>query len=404
LKEQIQIGNPVAWEREQAEHASVEIAHKESERETDLARIKALRGKAAQGSFEDFEDKKQEIIKLEQSLPVVPQPLRLWAQDITPERLGPLMAENGERLAILSDEGGIFDLIGGRYSNGIPNLDLFLQSYSGSSVRVDRQGRSSVYMEHPALTIGLSPQPEILRGLKGKSGFRGRGLLARFLYAVPQSRLGYRTFDTHPIPHSVQAAYMQNIQMLLSIKPETGSDGGTRPFVLKLCDQAYDEWKDFSRTVERDMREGGRFEHITDWAGKLPGNVIRVAGLLHCAEHCSNQTWSKDIQLETMQQALLLAAVLAGHALVAFDVMGSDPELDTARRIWRWIERAKYKTFSARDCFQALKGTYGHMVELNPGFTVLIERCYLTEKPTENKIGRHGRKFDVNPLLTEEWT
>ena len=43
---------------------------------------------------------------------------RLVADDITPEAAASLLAEQGGRLAIISAEGGIFDIIAGRYSNG----------------------------------------------------------------------------------------------------------------------------------------------------------------------------------------------------------------------------------------------------------------------------------------------
>ena len=108
------------------------------------------------------------------------------------------MAEQGEKAAALSSEGGIFDIMGGRYSRGMPNLDIFLQGHAGDAVRVERRSREPVYMDEPALTMGLSPQPEILRGLVDKPGFRGRGLLARFLYLIPKSTLGYRTLEQHP--------------------------------------------------------------------------------------------------------------------------------------------------------------------------------------------------------------
>ncbi|MEE9271255.1 MAG: DUF3987 domain-containing protein, partial [Candidatus Krumholzibacteria bacterium] len=199
------------WEQKEAEAAKAKIAQIESERETIKARIQMLRSQAARQGSEDFEDTKAEIAKLEATLPEVPTLPRLWAQDITPEKLGQVMADNGERLAILSDEGGIFDILAGRYSGGIPNLDLFLQAHAGMAVRVDRRSGQDVYMQHPALTMGLSPQPEVLRGLADKPGFRGRGLLARFLYVLPPSRLGYRTMNGKPVPIEVVTAYRNGI-------------------------------------------------------------------------------------------------------------------------------------------------------------------------------------------------
>ena len=105
-------------------------------------------------------------------------------------------------MAIISDEGGIFDILAGRYNNGVPNLDLFLQSHAGAAVRVDRGSRPSVMMDEPALTLILSPQPDVLQGLASKPGFRGRGLLARFLFMLPVSKIGYRSGNTKPVPET----------------------------------------------------------------------------------------------------------------------------------------------------------------------------------------------------------
>ena len=44
------------------------------------------------------------------------------------------MADNKGSMAVLSDEGGIFDIISGFYSEGRSNIDLFLQGHSGGGV------------------------------------------------------------------------------------------------------------------------------------------------------------------------------------------------------------------------------------------------------------------------------
>jgi len=85
-----------------------------------------------------------------------------------------LASKNGERLAILSDEGGFFDIL------------------AGAPVRVDRKSGEPIFLTNPLLTIGLSPQPAVLSGLAEIPVFRGRGLLARFLFGLPPSNLGYR--------------------------------------------------------------------------------------------------------------------------------------------------------------------------------------------------------------------
>jgi len=313
------------------------------------------------------------------------------------------MADNGECMAILSDEGGIFDIMAGRYSNGTPNIDVFLQSHAGSPMRVDRGSRPPVIMNRPTLTIGLSPQPDVLRGLTQKTQFRGRGLLARFFYALPASTLGYRTLQGRPIPASVEAAYRDHLLSLLAIEPPTNEYGDPVRFILQFDEPAYHEWEEFALSVEPHMRDGERYEHIRDWAGKLPGAAARLAGVFHCAQHAIKDPWSHPVCLTTVRQALTIMAVLSSHALAVFGMMGADPALEAAKKTWRWIDQQRRPTFTARECFQALKGSFPRMAELAPAFEVLLERGYLftglDSEATVSKPGPRARTFRVNPML-----
>ena len=83
---------------------------------------------------------------------------RLWTSDSTPERLQSLLADHDERMALISDEGGIFEIMAGLYSDGKANIDVFLQAHAGRSVRVDR-GSRTVYLNKPSLSFGLAIQP-----------------------------------------------------------------------------------------------------------------------------------------------------------------------------------------------------------------------------------------------------
>jgi hypothetical protein len=392
------------WQREQVAELAPEISQKISDRETALARVKALRTKAGNATVENFADLSLEIKELESTLLDIPRSPRLWCQDITPERVGTLMAEHGDAISIISDEGGIFDLIGGRYSKGLPNLDVYLQSYSGSPIWVDRQGRESLYLEHPRLTMCLSPQPEVLRGLTDKPGFRGRGFLARLLYALPPSQLGFRTGCTEPVPATIAAQYAAGVSSLLQMQLAPQDGTVLDRTILKFSDAAYEEWKAFSQTVEVYMREGGCLEHLRDWAGKLPGQVARIAGNCHCAEHAYGNPADYLISLETVKKVQALAATLIPHALAAFGMMGADPALDGARKVLRWIQREQKPNFTARDCFKCLQGSFPRMADLTPAFGVLVETFHIYEAMVQKtKVGRHSQRFLVNPNICEAW-
>ena len=391
----------LTWEAEEREELEPIVKEAESQRKNQEARIKSLRGRYGKAQRDELEEIEEEIRELEAELVEVPVMPKVWVQDVTVEHLGTLLSLHGGRMSILSAEGGIFDLMAGRYSNGIPNLDLFLQGHSGDPVRVDRGSRESIYLERPALSMGLSPQPEVLKSIADAPGFRGRGLLARSLYLLPVSRLGHRVLETEPVSHLIKEKYEAVIHALLNLEPAKDERGKSVPHIISLTQPAYEEWLEFSRWVEKDLRESGRFEFIMDWAGKLPGAAARLAGLLHCVQH-PEQPWSGQIQLETMQQALGLASIFSGHALKVFDLMGADKSLEGSKRVWRWIERGRFKSFSKRDCYNALKGCFPRVSEIEPPLDVLEERNYVASTK-EKTGGRPTVKYRVHPELAEGW-
>jgi hypothetical protein len=130
---------------------------------------------------------------------VVPPIPRWLVDDATPEALAGLLTVYG-RIALLSPEGDVFDQMAGRYNQTAgPNLGVYLKGHAGDLLKVDRRGRPPEYVERPCLTIGLAVQPEVLRGLAGRPGFGGRGLLARFLYSLPESLVGRRQAGAPPV-------------------------------------------------------------------------------------------------------------------------------------------------------------------------------------------------------------
>ena len=389
------------WERQKRKEFEPIIREAKSVWQNQQARLKSLRGKYGKAKPDELKDIGAQILEIENDLVEVPNQPQVWSQDVTTERLGSLMAEHDEKMSILSAEGGIFDIIGGRYSNGIANLDLYLQSHSSDPVKVDRGSREPVYLERPAFSLGLSPQPEVLRGLADKSGFRGKGLLARFLYLLPRTNLGHRQLESEPVPADIEKEYCELVYSLLNIEQAENERREKSPYILKPSGEAYQEWLEFARVVEKDLREGGRFEYVTDWAGKLPGAAARIAGLLHCAEN-PHQPWAENISLATTQRALELASIFSSHALIAFDMMGADKALEQARKVWRWIERGRQESFSKRDCFNALKGTFHKVVNMDEALKVLRERNYIQEIQKKTG-GRPSIKYNVNPELIIRW-
>jgi len=392
----------VQWEAQAQEEARAAIREALSERKTLERAIETKRAKA--GAAKTAEARREiinEIKTLEAELPEVPASPRLLIDDVTPEAIPAFMECQQERAGIIEAEGGFFDILAGRYSKGIPNLDAVLKLWSGEPVHVDRKGGPPVVLHDPALTICLTPQPEIIRGMADKPGFRGRGLVGRFLYLMPRSRVGSREVEPRPIPQAVQEHYAAKLRTLLALQWSLGSDGKPVAYILQLEPAAYSEWLDFHRDVEWQLRSGGELEAMADWGGKLHGAAIRLAGLLHLAEH--DAPHQQPIGLDTMRQALGLAKAFTEHAKAAFALMGADPDIECARHILAWIQDRRIEAFTAREAFEKVKGRYQKMDKVRAGLSVLEERAYIfPASMPEREPGKAGRcpspRYSVNPL------
>jgi replicative DNA helicase len=333
---------------------------------------------------------------------IVPPVPRWLVDDATPEALAGLLATYG-RIALLSPEGDVFDQMAGRYNQGAgPNLGVYLKGHAGDLLKVDRRGRSPEYVERPCLTIGLTVQPEILRGLASRPGFGGRGLLARFLYSLPQSLIGRREVGAPPVPQAMTDRYAVELQALAASLSRTPGDD---PTVLTLDPQAGDLLLGFERDLEPRLAAGsGDLAHLAGWAAKLAGATCRLAALLHLASHLRDG-WAQPINADTFTGAIRLADYLIEHARAVFDLMGADPRLEDARWLLDWITRTNRTQFSRRDAHRAApRGRFPKATDLEPALRLLEEHSFLRRvdpEPSQDPRGR-GRpaspRFLVNPL------
>ncbi len=356
------------WEAEHRERLKPEIKKAISKQTTLLKRIEILRKKASQSKDKDSVLLiQQEIEETEAHIPEIPVLPQLYADDITPEAFAELLEEQGERLAVMSDEGGIFETMAGRYSGGIPNIDVYLKGHSGSPVRVNRKGKRPVILTNPAVTMGIVAQPDVIQGLDKKPGFRGRGLIARCLYFLPTSRLGYRSIESPEIPGEILRAYNKLIRSILDMSWNKSLSDEKIPYTLALSSEAYKEWVEFYDHVEVRLRQNEPYEFMRDWAGKMPGAGIRLSGLFHIAKHAFEKPWEYRIDIDTVQKAISLIIVIAEHTRAAFNLMGEDEEIEKANKIWQWISKKGKLQFSKRECQQSLKSRYKRWEDIKLG-------------------------------------
>jgi hypothetical protein len=392
-----------AWEQRQAE-SMLEAVEEAIERRKILEKRLSLERETASksGSKEDTD----RVLELGRQLrsthvPTIP---RLWASDATPEAIVRLLREQGGNLAILSSEAEFFGQAGGRYSQGVSNLDAILKAHSGDPIRVDRVGRQPEYVPNPALTLGLAVQPEILSGLTRNPEFRGRGLLARFLYSLPPSRVGEREIDTPAVPPSATAAYVDGVTCMLDLLPGTDEAGHACPHELELSRDGGECFRQFRRMLEPRLAPGADLSSLADWGSKLAGMVGRLSAILHVAEYAPTveRPQFKTVSDHSVEAAAAIALYGIEHARACYASMGADPVTDEAKHILNWVRRNNISTFTVRDAFNVLKSRFQKVQAMLPGLAALVDHGYLRQRQAVCRQGP-GRKqsplYEVNPAL-----
>lgn len=301
----------------------------------------------------------------------VPSLPRLVLQDATPEAAVEVLVEQGGAVAVLSAEGELFEVLGGRYAQGgRSNIEAFNKGHAGEAVRVDRKGRAPLHLDRAVISVGIAIQPDVVRRLADKDGFRGSGFLARFLFSTPRSNVGMRKASADPVPAGVDRAYRERMLGL-------GRLGLAEPGqVLNLTPAARAIWDSFFDYVEPRLAEGAPLAEVADWGGKLCGAVARIAGLLHLAL-AEGAARREPVSAPTMEAAVKVGRYLIPHALVAFALIGADPRTDKARRLLAWLVRQEGDRIVRRDIHAALRGTFRKVADLAEALDLLAELHWL---------------------------
>ena len=375
----------------EAERLAPEVAAREFDRsvlegQAAEARSAAIKGKTygggnARRAALEIADRLDDLEKI-----VVPT---LLADDVSAEALAVLLSDNDERLGVFSAEGGPFELMAGRYSDKGGNFEIYLKAHSGDHHIVHRIKRDPIQLDHPLLTMAVTVQPTVIQGLANNDGFRGRGLLARFFYMLPQTALGQRATDTPAVPPSVAEAYALALRNIFEIR--------TNGRILAMSEGADRARAAFQTALEPRLGPDGDLSHVGDWAGKLTGLVCRVAGVLHVADHAMDpEKMPGEIPLVTFARATAIGEFALEHARAAFGSMGADEDAELAKRVWKWVVRKNVETFTE---YQAKRAVHASPEAAKVAIVKLVERNLVRKRPPPPPgIGRPSSDtYDVNP-------
>jgi putative DNA primase/helicase len=388
------------WESAEAALMHDEIVANIHLRDFAHRRIESLKTKASKSG--NMEEAMAEILEIEKNTPKSIIAPRLFTDDTTPETLQMLLALYDEKMGLISDEGGIFAVMAGIYTNGQFNNNVFLKGHAGATTRTDRMTRN-VALEHPALSFAMGLQPTVFVDMSPiiKKKFRGSGLFARFLYFLPVSTVGKRAADNdYEIPNNIQQEFDYRLNNLLNIPTKRDVNGRIEPTILTLAPEAKMAWIKFWAYIEArmDADKNGDLIEMKDWGGKLPGAAARIAGVLHIAMTGGSST---IIELPVMRSALNIAEALISHAQALFGMIENGPDEIDAHDILKWIRFTKFKEFTLRDAKQRFKTMRPVDERVSAGLKVLARRHYISELITIKTGGRDSYVHKVNPAVVE---
>lgn len=386
-------------EAELIETAGPGIARALSDRRMREATLKKTEAKAASGDAAA----RAEALELAEQLATEPMPSmpRLLVDDATAEAVEVALAAQGGRLVVAGAEGGLFDVMGGRYAGGAANLDCFLKGHAGDDLRVDRVSRGTLIVDRVCLTLCYAVQPEVLRGMASQRAFRGRGLIGRFLYGVPASPLGSRRIDPEPVRDDV-AKHYENVVRRLAEIPER-FDG---PGVLAMSPAAATAFKAWATEVEAWLGDDGRLASMRDWGGKLVGLTARLAGVIHLVHEIdAPDPVAVAIDVDVIKAAIVMARWAVDHATAAIGLMAADDgSLDDASYVLRFLRQRCEPEVSRRDVAQHGRARFdGDQARLDRALAVLVDRGWLRVITGDRSgPGRPSVRYRCHPSIAAE--
>jgi hypothetical protein len=252
-----------------------------------------------------------------------------------------LSRQQSHHLAIISDEGGVFEVLtGSRYADRL-NLDVFLKSHSGNLIQVDRINRDPERINRPMMSLGLAVQPEVLRDIGKSKQMHGRGLLARFLWCVPTTMRGARQIDSPQVPEQIRQQYESGMRDLAN-----AARAQLEVHNIFLDDEANSVFMAYQETLEPRLADEGELEPVMEWASKLAGAVLRIAVLMACAREHGIPA---EVTYDDIITAIEFGEYLEAHAIRAFSIMGIIPSAPERGKIVKAIREHGWSSFTMRD-------------------------------------------------------
>lgn len=175
--------------------------------------------------------------------------------------------------------------------------------------------------------------------------------------------------------------------------------------IIYLSDEADKLGEEFFNEIETTLYS--EYEEMEDWIGKLYGQTMRIAGLLHVVKYRLGAAEVK-VEADTMRNAINIGRYYLEHAKAVFTLYGmyDPPEVKNAKYILKRIDSTGLTQISKRDVFQLCKKKQGFEKSDSENFASGLEelrrRGYIKIEMDKSTGGRPTEIIVLNPLYLQQ--
>jgi hypothetical protein len=240
--------------------------------------------------------------------------------------------------ALASAEGGAF--LGGHgwtQENRLRMMTGLSLFWDEGAMRRTRGGEGSTILRGRRLSIHLMMQGAVASSLFSDPLALGQGFLSRVLVSAPVSLVGTRL--QRPVSSTTEPALRRYGSRILSVMespapPLPGCSPNTLdPLKLSLAPVAEQAWRDIADAIETKMRDGGDYEQIRGFSGKLAEHILRIAGVLTIVDDLK----ARSIEADALLRAAAIGDFYASEACRLFESGCISPELALAEKALHWL-------------------------------------------------------------------
>ncbi len=163
-----------------------------------------------------------------------------------------------------------------------------------------------------------------------------------------------------------------------------------------VCDREAELlFSDYFSHLQKEIRDGGMFENLKEWASKQFGRALRIAGILHLCEHEP----SERLTGQTAINSIAIATWAENHALNALSGTASEPtEIKNAKYILKKLQKSKKDILSKSELLRFCRILRAY--EFDAPLEILEDmNCIKRERVFRDGGGNPKERIKINPLI-----